>query len=191
MPGGASTTRLGAGGTSAHEWPCIQRRIDHVDERQVWSGPDLAGATAAPRTDAMRELVATLSQRRVPLSEAEAKAVEFVKALPQETRGEAATAIFADLFARLNAERSEIMRGIERYGAKQQDLAAKLRENIAALSALRSGGDAQKAAEAQEALLWDTRIFEERRRSLTYVCEVPTLIEQRLFALGRAIGTTL
>lgn len=191
IPGGASTTRLATGGSRTHDWPCVQRRIDHVDERQVWTGPDLDTAGAAPRNEAMRELVATLAQRRVPLPEAEAKAKAFVDVLPQEARGTAATAIFADLFARLNAERSQIMRGIERYGAKQQDLAVKLREEIAALSALRSGGDAEKAAAVQEALLWDTRIFEERRRSLTYVCEVPTLIEQRLFALGRALGTAL
>ncbi|KQT75848.1 hypothetical protein ASG54_13635 [Aureimonas sp. Leaf460] len=191
IPGGASTTRLTTGGNHPHDWPCVQRRIERVDERQVWTGPDLDTAEAAPRSDAMRALVATLSQRRVPLPEAEAKAVEFVTALPEDRRGAAATAIFADLFAQLNGERSQIMRGIERYGAKQQDLATKLREEIAALSALRSGGDAAKAADAQEALAWDTRIFEERRRSLTYVCEVPTLIEQRLFALGRALAKVL
>jgi hypothetical protein len=31
------------------------------------------------------------------------------------------------------------------------------------------------------------RLFNDRRSSLTYVCEVPTLIEQRLFTLARAI----
>jgi hypothetical protein len=34
---------------------------------------------------------------------------------------------------------------------------------------------------------WSTRIFEDRRRTVRYVCEVPTLIEQRLFALSRAL----
>ena len=34
---------------------------------------------------------------------------------------------------------------------------------------------------------WDTRIFEERRKTISYACEVPVLIEQRLFALARAI----
>ena len=34
---------------------------------------------------------------------------------------------------------------------------------------------------------WDTRIFEDRRRTISFVCEVPVLIEQRLFALGRTI----
>jgi hypothetical protein len=33
----------------------------------------------------------------------------------------------------------------------------------------------------------DTRIFEDRRRTIDAVCEVLTLIEQRLFALSRII----
>jgi hypothetical protein len=32
---------------------------------------------------------------------------------------------------------------------------------------------------------WETRIFEDRRRVIKFVCEVPTAIDQRLFALGR------
>lgn len=41
--------------------------------------------------------------------------------------------------------------------------------------------------ELEQALAWDTRIYEEREQSLTYVCEVPVLVEQRAFALGRMI----
>jgi hypothetical protein len=35
--------------------------------------------------------------------------------------------------------------------------------------------------------VWETRIFEDRRRVMKFVCEVPTTIDQRLFALGRTI----
>ena len=38
---------------------------------------------------------------------------------------------------------------------------------------------------------WDTRIFEDQRRAIGYVCEVPTVIEQRLFALARAIQQSM
>jgi hypothetical protein len=47
------------------------------------------------------------------------------------------------------------------------------------------------AATPLERLQWDLRIFEDRRHSLTYACEVPVLIEQRLFALGREIQNHL
>jgi hypothetical protein len=38
-----------------------------------------------------------------------------------------------------------------------------------------------------EKLQWDVRLFDERRQTLNYVCDVPTMIEQRLFALAREI----
>jgi hypothetical protein len=34
---------------------------------------------------------------------------------------------------------------------------------------------------------WSTRIFEDRRKTIRYVCEVPATIEHRVFALARAI----
>ena len=36
-------------------------------------------------------------------------------------------------------------------------------------------------------LSWQTRIFEDRRKSTSYVCDVPVLIEKRLFDLAAAI----
>ena len=42
-------------------------------------------------------------------------------------------------------------------------------------------------ADLQEILDWDTRIFQEREHSLTYVCDLPVQIERRAFALGREI----
>lgn len=45
--------------------------------------------------------------------------------------------------------------------------------------------------DVENALKWDARIFDERRRSLTYVCEVPTLLERRVFEIGRRIQARL
>ena len=42
-------------------------------------------------------------------------------------------------------------------------------------------------AAAEERYNWDVRVFAERQQSLPLACEVPVLIEQRLFELGRAI----
>ncbi|MBC8130946.1 MAG: hypothetical protein H7Y08_11580 [Rhizobiaceae bacterium] len=190
----AGTTRLSgtaAGGTTQHRWPCVQRKIDTVQPGQVWSGPSLDEAADVERTAEMRRLVAEVSARRLPIADAEKSVVDFVKGLPEAQRERTATAVFADLLRQLDAERSEIIRGIERYGARQQDLAVKLRAQNAELSDIRASGDTARATQAQETILWDTRIFDERRRSLTYVCEVPILIEQRLFALGRAMTGAL
>lgn len=37
----------------------------------------------------------------------------------------------------------------------------------------------------------DPRVFEERRKMINFVCEVPVVIGQRLFALARAILQSL
>ena len=44
-----------------------------------------------------------------------------------------------------------------------------------------------KIEELGNQLNWETRIFEDRRRVMKFVCEVPTAIDQRLFALAREI----
>ena len=47
--------------------------------------------------------------------------------------------------------------------------------------------DQPKIDDLSNQLIWETRIFEDRRRVIGFVCEVPTAIDQRLFALGRVI----
>ncbi|MCQ0987633.1 hypothetical protein [Jiella marina] len=174
-------------------WPCVQRKVDVISTAQVWAGPSLPEPDSVELTADMRELIDTVAARRLPLSEAEAMVKEFLDSLPEAEREAKATALFSALLDRFNTERSQIMRGIERYGAKQKALAAKLREMSVEFGTLQRNPTANPTQldEARQALLWDKRIFDERRQSLTYVCEVPTLIEQRAFALGRAVQRAL
>jgi hypothetical protein len=51
--------------------------------------------------------------------------------------------------------------------------------------------DQGKVDELASRIEWDTRIFEERRKTIGYACEVPVLLEQRLFALARTIQQAL
>jgi len=72
---------------------------------------------------------------------------------------------------------------------KQREAADKIRADTQALQALQDGSspDQAKVEELGNQLVWETRIFEDRRRVVKFVCEVPTAIDQRLFALGRTI----
>jgi hypothetical protein len=72
---------------------------------------------------------------------------------------------------------------------KQREAADKIRADTIALQELQGAAapDQQKIDELSNTLLWETRIFEDRRRVVKFVCEVPTAIDQRLFALGRVI----
>ena len=81
------------------------------------------------------------------------------------------------------------MNGLERVLRKQRDAADKIRSDTLALQALQdaTSRDQAKVDELGNQLVWETRIFEDRRRVMKFVCEVPTTIDQRLFALGRTI----
>ena len=63
------------------------------------------------------------------------------------------------------------------------------RSDTLAMQALQDASppDQARIDELRNQLTWETRIFEDRRRVIKFVCEVPTAIDQRLFALGRMI----
>jgi hypothetical protein len=175
------------------DWPCRQVKVPSVAVAGVWTGPAIDDAAKAHRDDpALGELAARISARRTPIEEAQ-KLIESFAAAAGETRKERLTALFAVVYERLEAERREVLDGLERYGAKQRQLAEKLREESEALRAEqdKTPQDAQKVSGASEALQWDLRVFDERRHALAYVCETPALIEQRLGALARAIEAAI
>ena len=177
-----------AGAAPQGDWPCVQRKVPEITAAAIGAPPDLAqNATAWREDEQIAALVAELVARRLPVAEAEQKIVDFA------ARDDAANArlplVLAGLLDRFNAERGAIIAGIERYGHKQKQLAERLREEMRAFDELRASTDADplKVSETSDRLIWDTRIFDERQQSLSYVCEVPVLIEQRLFALGRVV----
>ena len=108
-------------------------------------------------------------------------------------REEKAKKLFAGLFESLSEQRSEIMSGIERVAGKQKELADKIRSDVAELRELedKPQQDQSKISMLASRVEWSTRIFEDRRKTIRYVCETPTVIEQRVFALGRTIRKAL
>ena len=72
---------------------------------------------------------------------------------------------------------------------KQREAVEKVRGDTIALQEMQSSAtrDEAKIEELGNQLNWETRIFEDRRRVMKFVCEVPTAIDQRLFALAREI----
>jgi hypothetical protein len=54
-----------------------------------------------------------------------------------------------------------------------------------------SAPDAAMAEQLQAARQWDTRIYTDRQKSLTLVCDQPVALEQRACALARLIQEQL
>jgi hypothetical protein len=70
---------------------------------------------------------------------------------------------------------------------KLREAADKIRTDTIALQALQSGASSDQQKFDELGNQWETRIFGDRRKVVKFVCEVPTTIDQRLFALGRVI----
>jgi hypothetical protein len=175
------------------DWPCNQIKVPELSVTAVWAGPPIDDVGSAWEDNTTtRDLVARLAARRTPLDDAQKAIAGFVTGSEAE-RQQKAKLIFAGLFKSLDRERGEVMRGIERYTRKQREFAGQIRSTILELRNLqdRPDRDQGKVDELAARVEWDTRVFEERRKTIGFVCEVPVLIEQRLFALARAIQQSL
>jgi len=175
------------------DWPCAQIKVPEISIAAVWSGPSIDAVENVWETDpTIRDLVARLAARRTPLEEAQTEIRNFIAAGAAD-RQEKAKLIFAGLFATLNAERSQVMNGIERFSRQQAAFANRIRHEITDLRQMRDALDANGSEidELANRVDWDTRIFEERQKTIRYACEVPVLVEQRLFALARIIQETM
>ena len=170
------------------DWPCAQAKVPEISLAAVWAGPPLDDVSSKWKDDAkVSALVAKLAARRTPLDEAQKAITEYLNGAADKTAG--GKLLFAGLFDSLNAQRSQVMNGLERVTRKQRAAAEKIRDDTLALQALQGASppDQAKIDGLGNQLVWQTRIFEDRRNVIKFVCEVPTAIDQRLFALGRTI----
>jgi len=171
------------------DWPCAQAKVPEIPLAAVWNGPALDDTARKWKDDVkVSALIPRLAARRIPLEEAEKTVVEFLSESAAE-KNERGKLLFAGLFDTLTAERSSVMNGLERVTRKQREAVDRIRADTLALQALQDAPapDQAKIDELSNHLVWETRIFEDRGRVIKFVCEVPTAIEQRLFALGRVI----
>jgi Spy/CpxP family protein refolding chaperone len=188
-----SLSSASGAGQSDQNWPCAQPKVPQMSIVAMWDGPSTADVgNAWEDNPALKDLVIRLAARRTPLDDARKAIAAFISGSPAEKQDKAKK-LFAGLFDTLNQQRAEVIRGIERVNRKQKDLAEKIRSDVAALRELqdRPEQDQSKINALASEVEWSTRIFEERRKTIRYVCEVPTVIEQRTFALARTIRQAL
>jgi hypothetical protein len=175
------------------EWPCIQRLVPELTVSQMWAGPspETISDTPNPAGDSA-QLARRLASRAMPVDEAQTAIDQFADSLAPEERNAQLAHLFHGVLQVINQERSEIIAGIRSYTRKQQHLAEKIAQDSRRLANLQPGTTPD--AETQELLnerQWDLRVFEDRRRILTQICEQPVLLEQRAFFLSRAMQADL
>lgn len=172
-----------AGGTDA-DWPCIQRRTGELSAGVMWPEP-LAGATI---DTGAADLAARLALRRVSEDEAEAAVGDYVDAHPGLGAAELG-AILQAAFNRIDRDRTRVLDGISRYGHKQAALAERIDVAHAEMTALKAADepDFDRMDALEEQIDWDERIYKDRERALTYVCETPVLLEKRAYRVAQML----
>lgn len=170
-------------------WPCVQRKVPVLAAGQMWSGPAIDNLNWQEDRQ-IAELVPVLVAQRTPIDDASQKITALAGTLGADKK-ELLTLLFAGVFDQINARRSRIMNGIERYSQHQIELSQRIKEESLAFAKAKKAADTDEAkakvAELEKQLLWDTRIYDTRTQAVTAVCESPVILEQRAFSLARTI----
>lgn len=184
-----ATPALAGGPPSDEDWPCPQRKTGAISRAAIWSGPE-----RAPGDDSgAAALARKLASRRVSLDDANAALDDFAQGAGAD-KDVRLTRAFDDALDLINAEREKVMFAITRYARGQNALAAKVRTEADKAAEARENAEATAPDDLEAAnpeLKWDKRIFDDRSRALSSVCEVPVLLEKRAFSMARAIEQRL
>lgn len=167
-------------------WPCIQRKVDQLSPALMWPAP-LPEPVTGPDGAAIRELAATLALRRVDLDAAQRAASDFASAHGHDI--DLMGAVFAETYYTLSHRRSRIIAGIGKFAQSQQALSERIDAARAEMDSLMAAPDPDydRVDALEEQLDWDSRIFNDRQKTVTYLCETPTLLEKRLYALSQIL----
>lgn len=191
----ATTTTAASAPRGARDpdWPCEQIKVPQLSLAAVWSGPPLDQRQDDWRQDQhVADLVEETAQRRMPIEQAQQKIQAFA-AQGGDKKQPKLLLLLAGLFSVLDDERGSVIAGLDRFGARQKELAAALRDDNDKLRAMQSDAksDASDINQMTQKVTWEAQVFQDRRQSLRYACDVPGKIEQRLFALARTIQEAL
>ncbi|MFD1881645.1 hypothetical protein [Paracoccus pacificus] len=172
------------------DWPCESPKRAALSVGQMWAAPapDAASAEAARRPD-VAALAARLASRKVPVADLTADLDAFAASADNT----ALTGLFEATFDQLEGRRQLVVAKIDEFAGAQRAIETRIegfRSEMAALEkAEKPDFDAIDLAE--EKLDLNTRMFRERQDQIRYICDVPNLIEQRVFAISREIQSRL
>ncbi len=175
-------------------WPCIQRKVPEISSGQVWNGPPLEELGVVWKEDPQIKILARdAAERRTELDAAKQLVADYAKSLGGE-KNLKLTQLFAGILEIINKDRASIISGITRYQRRQAALAALIEQQAQELASLADASDEasqDRYFDLEDKQLWDTRVYDEREKSLIYICEQPVILEQRAFLLGREIMSHL
>ncbi|MEM9439583.1 MAG: hypothetical protein AAGA73_03985 [Pseudomonadota bacterium] len=170
-------------------WPCVQRKVEKLSLGLMWPMP--VDPQFTPEDDVTEknigELVETLVLRRIELDDTRPS----IDAFAERHAGDASLLgqVFAAVFERLSQRRSQIIEGIGDFSLGQIALAEKIDGTRLEMNKLMEAEDPDfdRVDALEEQLDWDQTVYSDRQRSITYLCETPILLEQRLYSVAQML----
>lgn len=166
------------------DWPCVQRKVEHLSIGVMWPHPIPEGA--GPLPEDLEDVAAQLALRRVSEDQAKELLAEVAAEHPDFGLDDYGR-LFQATFEHIDRQRARIIAGIGRYARNQARLAAEIDGLQAEMSRLEAAKepDFDRIDEVEAELDGRIRVFEDRGKALTYVCESPVLLEQRAYAIAQ------
>ncbi|WP_207478733.1 hypothetical protein [Arenibaculum pallidiluteum] len=171
------------------DWPCIQVLVPALSPGQLWAGPPIDEADA---TWAQDPRIASLRERATGRAVKPDAIENDVQALAKEAgpdKDKALTALFAGVFETMDSRRAKEIAAIKRYARQQREIQAEIAATLHELDG--APKDSPEAARITDRLTLLRRVLDERRRSLTAVCDLPVETERRLGEMARVIAAYL
>lgn len=177
------------------DWPCEQALVPEISAAVVWDGPPVEKLRHAWRdVPAVAALVAQVSSPGFSEEGAKAAIAAFAASEKGGDKDRMLTLLFAGVLETLNADRRTLINGIERYSRDQarraEDLGNQL-DQMVRLEQDPSPAAQQQMRDLKRRLELEQRVFDERERSINYLCLRPVAVEQRLGFLARTIAEHL
>jgi hypothetical protein len=175
------------------DWPCQQIKISELSLAAVWSGPPVDLRDDRWKDNpAVADMVEKLAPRRQPIEQMQTLLHDFAEHAGPDKQAQLLQ-IFVGVFTVLDGERDSVISGLDRFGARQKHLAADIRGDNETLRSLQNdpAADPKAVQQMTQKVAWEVEVFQDRRQALSYTCDVPSKIEQRLFAVAREIQQDL
>ncbi|MFO7757090.1 MAG: hypothetical protein R6V26_01210 [Roseovarius sp.] len=169
-------------------WPCVQRKVEDLSIGLMWTHPLPEEPT--PDADTRREidrLAAKLALRRLEVETLRPEIEAFADR--HDGSPDMLSRVFARVFKTLETRRSKVMSGIADFSLSQIELADRIEATQTEMATLMAADapDHDRIDALEEQLDWDQLIYSDRQSTITYLCETPTLIEQRLYGLSQIL----
>lgn len=169
-------------------WPCVQRKVERLSVGLMWPHPL---PEAVPQHDAVAsdvaELAGKLALRRIDPADLAPDIAAFADAYAGDPN--ILGLVFSEVFDSLAQRRTRIIDGIGDFSLSQIALSDRIEGARQEMTTLMAGDapDYDRIDALEEQIDWDQIIFSDRQKSIQYLCETPTLLEQRIYSIAQLL----